>query len=805
MNSTIKADRNEMIRALQLVLAPGQVTELRALEAVTKDYSRPHTVSGYFDYEHIADMAKAAAGIGHAKGIYFVLNPVNPALLARATNRIRAVGKEPTTSDGDITVRRWLNIDADPVRPTGISSTEAEHEAALAKARQIRQALIAEGWPTPILADSGNGGHLLYAIDFPVDDGGLVQRCLEALAFRFDDAAVTIDQTVHNPARIWKLYGTWACKGDNTTDRPHRLSRVIDAPESHVVVPKALLETMAASAPQAAVPQRTGTAHGGSHPFDINQWIVDHRVEAIGPTPWKNGRKWVLPVCPWNPDHTNHSAYIVQHAGGAIAAGCQHNGCKDNDWHSLRDKVEPGWRDRGSKAGRQPTADVSHPSASDRADEIMLPNSPPWPDPLDGAGMYGLAGEVVRAIEPHTEADPVALLIDLLISYGNMINRSSYFIADGAEHHTNLFAVMVGTTSKGRKGTARAQVHRVISPVDKEWADNRIQSGLSSGEGLIWAVRNPVTKLEPVRGKNGRRTGEKEEVEVDPGVSDKRLVVIEGEFASVLRVASRDGNTLTATIRQAWDRGDLQVLTKNSPAKATGAHISIIGHITRDELLRYLDSTEAGNGFGNRILWLCVRRSKCLPEGGQIQDVDFSGLRQRLAKAVTFGRQCQQFSRDDEAKRIWANVYPELSDGKPGLLGSVTSRAEAQVMRLALIYALLDCSPVIRPAHLMAALAVWDYCLQSAAFIFGDALGDPIADELLRAVRAAGNQGMTRTEIRDLFKRHKGAEQINRVLVKLLEYGSIRREQTTTGGRPAERWFASYGNATKATEVTENT
>jgi hypothetical protein len=798
MSTTIKADGNEIIRALRLILAPEQVTELRALEAVTKDYSRPHTVSGYFDHNHIEDMARAAAGICHAKGIYFVLNPVNQALLARAANRIRAVGKEPTTSDGDITVRRWLKIDADAVRPAGISSTGAEHEAALTKVRQIRQALTAEGWPEPILADSGNGGHLLYAIDLPVNDGGLIQRCLEALAFRFDDATVTIDQTVYNPARIWKLYGTPACKGDNTANRPHRLSRMIDVPKSRIVVSKALLETLAASAPKTAVPQRTGAAQSIDQSFDVDRWIIDRSIKVVGPTPWKDGRKWVFPICPWNPDHTNRSAYIVQHASGAIAAGCQHNGCKDNDWHALRDMIEPGWRDRGSKADRQPTATVNLPSASDRVDEIMLPNSPPWPDPLDEAGMYGLAGEIVRAIEPHTEADPVALLIDLLISFGNMIHRSSYFIADGAEHHANLFAVMVGNTSKGRKGTTRAQVNRAISPVDLEWADNCVQGGLSSGEGLIWAVRDPITKMEAVR-KNGRRTGEEDEVEVDPGVADKRLMVVEGEFASVLRVAGRDGNTLTAVIRQAWDKGDLQSLTKNSPAKATGAHISIIGHITRDELLRYLDSTEAGNGFGNRILWLCVHRSKCLPEGGQIQDVDFSGLRQRMEQAVAFGRQGRQFSRDDEAKSIWAKVYPELSEGKPGLLGSVTSRAEAQVMRLALIYALLDCSKVIRPKHLMAALAVWDYCLQSAAFIFGDALGDPIADELLRAIRAAGNQGMTRTEIRDLFKRHKGAEEINRVLVKLLECGSVRREQITTGGRPVERWFASYGDATKAT------
>src|SRR5205814_1467214 len=162
---------------------------------------------------------------------------------------------------------------------------------------------------------------------------------------------------------------------------------------------------------------------------------------------------------------------------------------------------------------------------------------------------------------------------------------------------------------------------------------------------------------------------------------------------------------------------------------------SVIGHITRHELRRYLNLTEIGNGFANRFLWTCVRRSKSLPEGGHVDDVEFEALIGRLNRAVKFASGVSELRRSDKARALWHKAYEELSEGKPGLLGAVTSRAEAQTMRVACLYALLDCSKVVKEVHLRAALAVWDYAEQSARHIFGDSLGDPLADELLRALR----------------------------------------------------------------------
>lgn len=411
----------------------------------------------------------------------------------------------------------------------------------------------------------------------------------------------------------------------------------------------------------------------------------------------------------------------------------------------------------------------------------------PWPE-ISPEAFYGLAGEIIRAIEPHTESDPFAILIQLLAAFGNVIHRTAHFVVEADRHYLKLFVVLVGLTSKGRKGTSWGHVSNLLKSADPAWAETRVLSGLSSGEGLIWAVRDPISKREAM--KEGKRVVSYQDVETDPGVTDKRLLAYESEFASILRVLDREGNTLSAIIRQAWDDGNLRSLTKNSPAVATNAHISIVGHITKDELLRYMDSTEAGNGFGNRILWPCVKRSKYLPDGGQIQKVDFAPFLWRLNEAIRFAQTLKEpMKKDAAAATLWHEVYMDLSTGKPGLLGAVTSRAEAQVMRLACLLAVLDLSAVIRKEHLNAALAIWKYCEDSCRYIFGDSLGDPMADTLLQALRIASN-GLTRTEINNLFGRHKDGGKLGRALAMLSESGMVRRETRETDGRPAEVWIA---------------
>jgi hypothetical protein len=432
----------------------------------------------------------------------------------------------------------------------------------------------------------------------------------------------------------------------------------------------------------------------------------------------------------------------------------------------------------------------SEKSARDMRDDDSTNVQNNWPDAMRPEAFHGLAGELIRAIEPHSEADTAALLLQFLVAFGNVIGRRPHFMAEADLHFTNLFAVIVGRTAKGRKGTSWGQIQRVLAAVDGEWSNGRLMSGLASGEGLIWSVRDEIRERSPVREKG--QVIRYEEVISDDGETDKRLMVMEPEFARVLQVAERESNTLSAVIRQAWDTGNLRILTKKQAARSTEAHISMIGHITGDELRRRLTDTAAGNGFANRILWVCARRSRLLPEGGALDAVDFTPYINRLKAAVRFAREVGVLRRDDNARAIWRNVYAELSEGKPGLLGAVTSRAEAQVMRLACVYALLDCSTVIQSEHLMAALAVWQYCENSARFIFGDALGDGTADEILRELRNHP-QGMARNDIREHFNRNKSAAEIGRALSVLQEYGLARMErgrEQEGQTRPTERWFA---------------
>lgn len=413
-----------------------------------------------------------------------------------------------------------------------------------------------------------------------------------------------------------------------------------------------------------------------------------------------------------------------------------------------------------------------------------------WPDPLSEEAFHGLAGEWVRVVEPHTEADPAALLLQFLVAFGSLIGRGPHYRAEADRHFSNLFAVVVGQTAKGRKGTSLGQVQGVLQVIDAEWCNTRIMGGLSSGEGLIWNVRDEIRERVPIK-ERGQIVRYEDQV-TDEGEKDKRLLVTESEFASVLQRAERETNTLSAVIRQAWDSGSLRVLTKKQSARATDAHISIIGHITRDELRRLLNSTEAANGFANRFPWVCAKRSKCLPDGGALDQVDFSDLIRRLQDAADFARSIKRMERDEQARAIWHRVYADLSEGKPGMFGAVTSRGEAQVLRISCLYALLDGSISVRAEHLNAALAVWDYCLESARFIFDDALGDGTADDIVTELRRRP-QGMTRTELREFFNRNKSSAEIGRALCVLQEYGLARMERTREDEdqrRPTERWFA---------------
>jgi hypothetical protein len=412
--------------------------------------------------------------------------------------------------------------------------------------------------------------------------------------------------------------------------------------------------------------------------------------------------------------------------------------------------------------------------------EPPIPDPVPWPEPPGKEAFHGLAGDFVRLIDPETESDPVALLVQFLCAFGNVVGRHTWQTVGQKRHYCNLFVALVGPTGHGRKGTALDWVRGCYLQADPTWDGKCVLGGLSSGEGLINAVRDG-----------------------DDASRDKRLLAIEEEFASVLRAGGRDGSILTHILRKAWDGGMLATMTRHNPVQATGAHVSLIGHVTKQELTSTLTSVDTANGVANRFLWIAVRRSKLLPEGGD--SVDLCDIVHELKLSIRAAAFRNRLIRSKECRELWAEVYPRLSGDRRGVLGLVTNRAEAHVLRLMSIYALLDRADGICVQHLKAALALWDYCERSCNWVFGiDRQADPDADLLLAAIRAAeARGGLTQSEVSDVFGRHKSASQLRQLISRLLEGGFIVGEKTATSGRPIQRWKIRSETAKKGVKAKE--
>jgi uncharacterized protein DUF3987 len=423
----------------------------------------------------------------------------------------------------------------------------------------------------------------------------------------------------------------------------------------------------------------------------------------------------------------------------------------------------------------------SNGSAAASMHEAYVPE--PWPM-LDNAVLHGLAGEIVTCLMPHTESDPAALLLQFLTSFGNAVGRGPHYQIEGDRHFGNLFVLLAGDTAKARKGTSAGRIRSILELADPIWAIERQHGGMSSGEGVITAVRDALWVT---------RKGVLEMV--DAGVADKRLLLYEPEFSSVLAVLNREGNILSHVVRDAWDcRPVLATMTKHSPTRATEAYISIVGHITIAELQRKLDETAMANGFANRFLLGCVHRMRLLPHGGNFQERTRQLLGKRTTEALNAARIITQVRMTDEAHERWSTEYPSLTASGNKLTDHMTARAEAQVIRLALIYALLDRATAIQVAHLEPALALWRFCKASARYIFGEMTGDAAGDVILRALHHAGAEGMTKTDIFNLFGRNLAAAKIDAALGRLRAAGKVTSREVPplragVGKRSRQMWY----------------
>jgi len=394
---------------------------------------------------------------------------------------------------------------------------------------------------------------------------------------------------------------------------------------------------------------------------------------------------------------------------------------------------------------------------------------PPEAESLDKAAYHGPLGDLVLSILPYTEASPIAMLVQAIICFGHCIGRGAWIDVDGGRHFANFNAVIVGASAVARKGTSWGQIEQQFGKIDPGLA-TRMASGIGSGEGLIEYVQDPEIKM--VEG---------EEKVVHVGKDEKRLLVQEGEFSRILKVCARKEGTLSPVLRDAWDSKTLRVITRSNSCQATGTHISVVGHITSYELTRTLEDSDTFNGFGNRFLWVYVKRSKELPWPEKTPELELFDIQSGLADAYNRG----EITWSQDGKARWFEVYHALSTPPSGSLGAITSRGPALVLRLAMIYCLVDGCKNITREHLEAALAIWDYSYRSAEFIFGSGFEHQETGKVFRALRV-NPDGLSKTILGEMaFKGHPDAKKLDTALVELQQLGRIVKEQKETAGRPS--------------------
>lgn len=411
----------------------------------------------------------------------------------------------------------------------------------------------------------------------------------------------------------------------------------------------------------------------------------------------------------------------------------------------------------------------------------IVPSSPT----MSRNALHGLIGEWAHLVEPHTEASLPALYISALVAVGALVGRSPNVVLDGARHGVNLFALLVGPTATGRKGTACARARALVRSLDSQFAAEKISSGLHSGQGVIYHLRDP--RPPQGRAKKG-----------DPGVTDKRLLVIEAEFAGALRQMGRDGNTLSAILREGWDGYTLRTLTKGDPLIASDPHLAVIGQITPDELGRVLNPTETANGFANRFLFVWCERARVLPFDSYPDPIVERALIAELGTAILRAAKIERVGLTNSGALWWNDRYADLSSGNPGPAGAATQRAAPQVRRLAMLLAVLDGKADADVPHLDAALATWEYARGSASYVLPAHVLSLRAARIEKALLEAGPAGLSRTVIRRevLGSNNVPVSVIAGALIELHHSGIALRRRDSQSGRRAELWIhRKFSNA----------
>jgi hypothetical protein len=795
-------DEAAVLSALAQISGPGQVFEVRVLDGTDGSSSWPATFSGYFNDPH--KVVESLQKLRSATGVYLTVNPVNSALLARANNRLRKAGKGDSTSDKDVLCRRWLLVDTDPVRPSGISATAAEHDLAIERARTIRAFLSSLGWPEPILADSGNGGHLMYRVDLPCDDDGMTARCLDALSKRFSDDQVSLDTTVHNPARIWKLYGTLAAKGDSVPERPHRLARILESPNELQVIPVERLAELSQPAPKEEKLAQS-SANGQIQGFDLESFIHRYQLDVSNSEDWSGkqgvGRRWTFnrsPIC----DHHDGAAYLLQHGSGAISAGCHHNSCSWN-WSDLRKQLEPVSETSTNK--EKTRVSVTQTELRKKKRTVLDPYQP---FPVDQ--LPSVIGEYVQEVATAIGCDESFIALPILACVARAIGNSRVIrLKNGWNEPAIVWAAIVGKSGTHKTPALLSATH---------FLNQRQQKEIERFEAAEEIYARDLANYEREFALWKRSKGDTPPPEKPKEPFLKRFVVsditieamadrLAKQFDGVLVVRdelagwvngigeykgakSSDNGHWLAT----WSAAPMTVDRKTGERKTLyipRAAVSVVGGIQPGVLRTAMGKEHMQDG-------MCARLLLAMPDGRKVQwterTVSF-GTSQLLAemfdRLIGLEPAWDDEGRDvpyvlgltPEAKTAWVDYYNRHRDEQVGLDGDLAaawSKLEAYTARFALLFQLCSWASgdevsdtEIDEVSMRAAIAVSDWFGREARRVYAvlseseEARNDR---ELLDLIRRKGGR-LTSRDLKASSRRFTSAEEAEAALQVFVQDG----------------------------------
>ena len=399
----------------------------------------------------------------------------------------------------------------------------------------------------------------------------------------------------------------------------------------------------------------------------------------------------------------------------------------------------------------------------------------PVPKEIDSKAFTGIFGRLSEKIFPHTEGDKISLLMQSIIFFGSMLpERKVFYSAEGSRTYMNDYLVLIGDSASG-KGSTYKRIKNIFSEVNTRFIESNVETGLSSGEGLINRFKDNVYK-------NDGSILEK-------GYDDKRVLIYEPEFAQVLTVAERVGNTLSTILRSGFDGEDLRFLTKSSfHIKATKPYLNIISHITKLELDKFFSDISTANGFGNRFMWIYVKKSKDLAMGGTDKIEDYQDEIRDLKLALEKVNDETDMDFDNSATRLWNQYYSKLNQGGENIIGALAQRDKVHVRKIACINAIGNLRTQITVEDLELSLAIRDYMNESRRYLFGSKSGNPNDQKVINFLML-NNGTATRTEIfSNLFQKNKSSNEINDIGSRLLESDQITIEKQATNGRSTEIW-----------------